>query len=74
MEDQVDQDAVKSPSVDRAGARYEIRRDNQADLLKWMIIDAGELHFDHGGRPTVLHSFRGGARWMRKERDTCLHH
>jgi hypothetical protein len=26
VEDQVDQDAVKYPSVDRAGARYEIRR------------------------------------------------
>ena len=48
--------------------------DDQVDLLKGMIIDAGELHFDHGGRPTVLDLIRGGARWMRKEWNTCLHH
>lgn len=45
--------------------------DDQVDLLKGMIIDAGELHFDHGGRHTVLDLFRG-ARWMRKERNICL--
>lgn len=45
--------------------------DDQVDLLKGMIIDAGELHFGHGGRHTVLDLFRG-ARWMRKERNICL--